>query len=530
MTEQKQKSVIFIMADQMAACHVNCYGSGVPSTPTLDALAARGTRFDRCYATSPVCTPNRAVMLSGRSPVVSGMISNNFTMVPDTATYAQVLGAQGYRVGGFGKFHVCPMPLPHPESYEFLGFHESVITEDPKWGAYTEWIRREHPEHFDTALAVAWGDARMKRPFPDSRYESENVRAVRNRILQPLRENSPWRCFYTSPLPPELHQTTWITSQALDFMKRQTAGDRERPFFCHVSYVDPHDPYDPPQPYDRLFRPQDMPDPAPAAWRREGNSVLEDGRRGLGFDEIAENVDAIRQLRAHYHGSIRFIDDQIARIVDFVEAGNLWDDVVILFTTDHGEMLGDHELITKGVKPYDAGIRCPLIVAGGGVQAQQNRRLTCTLDFFPSFCDWAGVPVEVRPHLEGRSFAPVCSGEKDPRPWSSVQVAFGPMETVVGDDGWRLTLFRGDDSPNQLVDLNSDPLEQENRYADPACLDKRRHLFEEMVEHSVRIRTTPQHRNLPVVEGQKRTPGGNGNGQLLNPIPRYTDPTGIPEW
>lgn len=526
----RPKNIILIMADQMAACHVNCYGSGVPSTPTLDALAARGTRLDRCYASSPVCTPSRAALITGRSPVASGMISNNYTMVSDTPTYAHVLRHHGYYIGGFGKFHLCPMPLEHPESYEYLGFDESVITEDPKWGAYTEWVRQEHPEHFEAALAVAWGRPRRSPCEAEPRYEWEALQAIRSRILAPLRQASPWGMFYTSPLPAELHQTTYITDLALDFMQRRLTGAADQPFFCFASYVDPHDPYDPPEPYARMFDPADMPEPIRAAWREQGNAVLENARTWLGFDQVARNVEIVKQLRAHYHGSIKLIDDQIARIATFLDEHGLWDDTIIVFTTDHGEMMGDHELIAKGVNPYDAGVRCPLIVAGGDVQSQIADRLICTLDFFPTFCDWAGIDAAARPPLEGRSFAHVCEGRDEPGPWPSVQVAFGPAESVISHDGWRLTLFADDGSPNQLINLRDEPTEQKNRYDDPACAEVRRSLYEELVSHHVRIRTTPQHRNLPIVDGQKVTPGGQGNGQLVSPVPVYCDPAKTPEW
>lgn len=323
--------------------------------------------------------------------------------------------------------------------------------------------------------------------------------------------------------------TSWLTDLALDYMGHRLAASPEQPFLCFVSYVDPHDPCDPPEPYDRLFDAADMPEPIPAAWRAEGNSVLERGRTWLGFNEVAENKDIVRQLRAHYHGSVRLIDDQIGRLVQFLEDRGLWDNTVILFTTDHGEMLGAHELLTKGVKPYDAGVRCPLIVAGGGVERQVSDRLTCSLDFFPTLCDWAGVPGEARPPLEGKSFAHACADAAGAA-WESVQVAFGPTDTVFSADGWRLTVFAEPHAPNQLINLREDPTEQHNRYDDPACAEIRTRLFEQLVEHHVRVRTMPQYRNLPVVDGGKRTPGGQGNGQLVDPIPIYCDPRRTPSW
>ncbi len=522
------KNIIFIMADQMAACHVNCYGSGVDSTPTLDALTERGMRFDRCYSSSPVCTPNRGVLTTGRSPAVNGMISNNFTQPSDTPTYAHVLAYHGYHVGGFGKFHHCPMPLKHPEDYSYLGFDETVITEDPKWGAYIKWIRDEHPDHLEEALAVAWGHPRNWEEIPEPYNTPQALGELRQRILGPLKAGREWQQVYPSPLPAELHQTTYITNVALDYLARRK--DEEQPFCCFVSYVDPHAPYDPPQPYDTMFDPADMPDPIPAAWEEEGNAILEKTQDWCGFKAAAHNADEIKRFRAHYHGSIKFIDDQIARIVAFLDQEDLWDDTVLVFTTDHGDVCGDHALHAKGVRPYDAGIRCPLIVAGGDVQQGVSGDLVCALDFFPSFCDWAGIDATQLPPLEGRSFAPICAGSEQEEPWESVSVAFGPVESVISGDGWRLTVFDDPDSPNQLINLVDDPTEQVNRYTDPDCVAIRTRLLEEMVAHNIRIRTLPQYRNLPVVDGRKVTPGGAGNGQIVNPIPIYCDVTRTPTW
>lgn len=522
------KNIIFIMADQFGAQHLNCYGSGIASTPALDALAARGMRFNRCYATSPVCTPNRASILTGRSPVVHGMITNNYVLPSDHATYAHVLQHHGYHVGGFGKFHHCPMPLPHPASYAHLGFDESVITEDPKWEAYIDWVRERHPEHLEAALAVAWGTPRTWAEIPEAYRSNEALHALRQKIVAPLKLPGQWPFVYPSPLPAEVHQTTWITDLALDYIRRRQG--QQQPFFCFVSYVDPHDPYDPPAPYDRLFDPADMPAPLAPAWKEEGNAILDAAHTDGGFQDFVGNHEEIRRWRALYHGSVRFLDDQIARIVAHLDEQNLWDETVLVFTTDHGEMLGDYGLITKGVKPYDAGIRCPLIVAGGGTAVGVSEDLVCALDFFPSFCDWGNVAAAVRPPLEGRSFAPICAGERQPEPWPSVHVAYGPMESIITADGWRLTVFDDPASTNQLIQLRDDPGECHNRYYDPACATVRVRLLEALLGHNIRIRRTPQYCNLPVIQGQKYTPGGGGGSLMVNPIPLYGRPGDTPTW
>ena len=287
-------NILFIMADQLAACRLGCYGSGVPSTPVLDGLARAGLRFDRCYATHPVCAPSRASFLTGRSACVHGIIGNNFALAGDLPTYAQVLRDHGYRTAGFGKFHQTPMHRPAPRDAQFLGF-----------------------------------------------------------------------------------------------------------------------------------------------------------------------------------------------------------------TTDHGEMLGDHGLVAKGVMHFDAGIRCPLVVAGGGVTAAgATARLTGTLDFFPTFCDWAGIPAGDRPPLEGRSFAPVCAGAADADPWRELSVSFRSVETVVTDDGWRLTRYT-DEGTGHLFDLAADPEEQRNLYTDAGLRDQRGALLERLADAATRPHRTPHYRNLPLIDGRK---------------------------
>ena len=309
---------------------------------------------------------------------------------------------------------------------------------------------------------------------------------------------------YTSPLPPEAHDTTYITNLGLDFMERHLDASPEQPFLCHVSYVDPHDPYDPPKPYASMYDPWGMRDPAPAEWR-DSNPIpeLEAERNWAGADALyGKESESILKLRALYHGSLRFMDDQIGRIVEFVNGRGIADDTRIIFTTDHGEMLGDHELMAKGIKHYDMGIRCPLIVSGASTVQGDTDRLTCTLDFFPTFCDLAGIPADQRPPLEGRSFAQVCDGKPDPNPWPAVSVAFGSAQSVITNDSWRLTRFL-ESGRMQMFNLAKDQREQQNLADDPAFAERKTKLLERLVD----VMTLPQqvmnYRNLPVLDGQK---------------------------
>jgi arylsulfatase A-like enzyme len=327
---------------------------------------------------------------------------------------------------------------------------------------------------------------------------------------------------FTSPLPPEIHDTTYITDLGLGFMERHLDAHGGKPFFCTVSYVDPHDPYDPPEPYASMFDPADMPEALPAEWEADEIETLRRSQQRFhGFDKVFQRPELIRKLRALYHGSLRLIDDQVARLVRFLEDRGILDETIVVFTTDHGEMLGDHGLITKGVKHYDAGIRCPLVAAGGGVARGTTDRLTSTLDFFPTFCDWAEVDSGLRPPLEGRSFAPVVSGEADPDPWREVSVAVGGAASVVTDDRWRLTRFP-EEGKGQMFDLSGDPDERANLYADPAHAAKRQELLERLVAVGARAHGIPQFRNMPVIDGAKHPIVAD---RLGDPVHFYRPPT-----
>lgn len=514
-----QPNIIFIMADQLAAKHLGCYGNPVPCSPTLDALASRGMRFDRNYATCPVCAPNRATILTGRCPEFHGVTTNNLVLRDDNLTYAQMLAENGYRVGGFGKFHHHPMQLTLPADYAHLGFTETAISEDPKLGPWLDWIEREHPEHYDAALAVSWPMPWAHDYDGQGRDVYADIMDAIKRIMTPRLSAAKFPCAYSSPLPAELHQTTWITDRSIDFIERHQAVHPDQPFFCFTSYVDPHDPYDPPAPYDTMFDPKQMPMPLTEPAGGHTSERLRKTQELWGVGQNHTDPEVMGELRAKFYGSVRFIDDQVARLLASLESQGLMDNTIVIFTTDHGEMLGDFGLMTKGIKPYDAGIRCPLIVAGAGIAQGVTDRLTCSLDFFPSFCQWAHAAAV--PQLEGRSFTETCAKGQADDGWETVTVQAphyvpeGTMTTIVTEDGWRLTMW-DEEGAGQLFNLKEDPTEQRDLYQDPACLEKKLELFERMTRAFMQRGYPQQYRNLPLIDGK---PHVIGEGWDLDPLP-----------
>lgn len=507
----KKPNIVFILCDQLAASFIGCYGSGVDSTPNLDKMSKEGRQFLRHYATAPVCAPNRGCILSGRSTIINGMVFNNLVLQSDSPTYAHVLREHGYRTGGFGKFHQTPMMWPVPSSLEHLGFDEAILSEDPKWGPYIDWVREKYPQYLDIAISMTnehSGHVAPNRAMETLQGATEEEMDIKftafEKYMRPRMEASDWERMYPSPLPAEAHDTTFITEMGLDFIEREAA--KEEPFFCHISYVDPHDPYDPPAPYDTMFRPEDMKDPAPREWENVG--ALDSVRDGyLNFRRICEDTDKIKKLRALYHGSIKFLDDQVGRVTEKLKALGIWEDTVIIFSTDHGDMMGDHGLISKGQHHYDACIRCPLIVGGGAVTGGVSERLTTSLDFYPTFCGLAGVPKEDIPPIEGISFDTDCLGQ-DTNPHKEIAVTIGAASTVITQDGWRLSVISYKEPVVQMFHLTEDPQEQHNLFGDPAYAAKQTELFARLVYVLNRPSRFAQYRNLPVKDGVAFTKDG----------------------
>jgi arylsulfatase len=530
-------NIILITADQLAASFVGCYGSGVHSTPCLDSLAEAGTRYTRFYASSPVCAPNRATLLTGRSPEIHGMVSNHFALPNDTPTIAHLLKNQGYRTGIFGKIHQTPMQWAPPLHVDYLGFDESIISEDPKWGPWLDWVQKRYPDAYAAALAmtnshsgVRGGSLPMDQDQGASDAQVQLKAKVYDEVMQKRMNASPWDRMYPSPLPPEAHDTAFITECGLDFIKRNVQNT-DTPFFCHISYVDPHDSYDPPEPYASMFEPDAMPEPIPAEWKTQGPTFLDSHRDGyLKFRTICEDVESVKKLRALYHGSLRLMDDQILPVVNYLHTAGLWDQTILIFTTDHGDMLGDHGLIAKGIPHYDSCIRCPLIICGGAIPPGVSDLLLCSLDLFPTLCAWAGVASEDIPPVEGLSFAMVDDAAPQVAARHEIAVSIGPADSIITSDGWRLTRYSHRDA-GQLFNLRHDPAEQQNLYHDPQYAGIKVSLLERLIKLRAEPRQFLQYRILPSRQNRRWDPntGQSWPDFHLQPSPWVTGEK-KPEW
>ncbi len=414
-------NVLLIMTDQHRKDAIGAYGNPVIKTPNLDALAATGVRFDNCWVQHAACMPSRACIFTGRYPMAHRVRSNGVPLPKHETTLAHVFANNGYRTGGAGKFHFLPhypyrSPLPmmetHPEPY--YGFQEFHLGEDGRSGEHWVWLKRNHPEYHEV---------------PDHK------------------------------IPFKLHNSYWSASHTIDFIRR--SADQGEPFFAFCSFVDPHHSYNPPSPYKEMYRKEDMPAPILEAGELEDKppklQAAMKRREGV-RDDVAYN-------RTQYYGEVTFIDDSIGRILNTLDELDLRDNTLIVFTADHGDMLGDHHLYFKGVA-YPQSASVPLIVnwPGRARAGKVVEGIVQEIDIMPTILDLVGLDPPAG--VQGRSQAKLVTSSSAETGHEYAYIEHADSDFTLRSLEWRFTYYPGKDY-GELYDLQHDPNEFDNLWDEP---------------------------------------------------------------
>jgi arylsulfatase A-like enzyme len=466
-------NVVVICTDQHRADTLGAYGSRLCRTPHLDRFAAQGVVLERCFSQNPVCMPSRATIATGLRSGRHGVLRNAAGLPRAFPTLGDALGKAGWRTAAVGKLHHTPQEEgPHPAPY--YGFQELDMVEDNRIGPYLDWALANFPEHEGYLLGTLFNlpqDDAYWRGKRDLRREWESAR---RKHVAPL-EISPtcnWGYGHFSPLPEEAHHNTWITDRALDRLR----DGGKRPLFLWASYVEPHNPFDPPRRFREMYRPGDMP---PPAGLEADESLLPACTRGMrGFYRPFTGRDH-QTLRALYYGSVTFLDEQIGRLLAGIERTLDMANTVVVFVSDHGELLGDHGIYGKNCYHYDPCVRVPCIARwdgrwGRGARSGATMELT---DLFPTLLDAAGV--RAPSPVDGVSLAPALAGKdaQGPRGHAFIEsYGGGPCDPTpealthaktIRTARWRATFFP-EGSIGELYDLEEDPSELRNLWNDPA--------------------------------------------------------------
>lgn len=469
------RTIVLFMVDQLAAKWLEAAGSGIVDLPNLDALRRDGVVFENMFTTNPVCSPSRANLATGMGAAAHGVGECGYDLDPAVPTFMQALQAAGWHTAAFGKLHFITQVETLRPDYRPYGFDTVCNTEDSRAGEWLDWVRREHPEHYEAAQSTVWMTMvpDLERYGPDRVDLKAQILAAREKYPD-SREDA-----YELPFPAEVSQTAWITDRACEWLAG-VRGDA----FAQVSYVQPHNPFAPPAGYAGRVDAAAIPDPLPAAWQENPIPYYRQPRYARATYETRD----WRRDRQLYFADLAHLDHELGRVLDALRRAGRDRDAMVVFTSDHGEMLHDQGLLGKWERHYDACIRVPLAITAPGAAPGTRRELVDHTDITATIYDWARVPpptlpVFVRdrpdraaPALHGRTLLPLLRGP-DPGPGWRRQVIIQSNDSHMDATpaGWARTIRTGryrytrhlGGGGEQLFDLREDPGEQRDRARDP---------------------------------------------------------------
>ena len=423
-------NLVFIMPDQLRADFLSCYGADFVDTPHIDRLAEEGVRYQRAYSASPLCVPARASLLTGLNGIKNGVTSNGQWLRPDLeacgiSTWPQMLNQRGYYTAGVGKMHFYPWDIS-------MGFQYRVAAEDKRWLH----VRDEY-YHFLKENG--------HRKYHGDEHEGyhQNRGAIVNRV--------PW----------EYSVDHFVGMEACRFVDNYAD---EAPFAMMVGFPGPHCPYDPTPEYlaqiDEAAMPAAVPRVAENAPSLRRSNIAGNKAAWNGVDYSEFTPAHKRKIRAHYAALVKQIDYEVGQIVATLEAKGLLENTVIIFSSDHGDFLGDHDLIGKG-SFYEASIHVPMIVRPPGGQGPQVWGDMVELgDVTATLLDFAGCGVPE--YMDSM-----------PLPGLGIEAPLRQQVLGITAGGWMyyegdLKLCKYASGETLLFNRAEDPDEQRNLVGDPA--------------------------------------------------------------
>ncbi len=506
----KKKNVLLIMADQLRKDYLGCYGNPYVRTPNLDTIAGEGMQFENCCVNNPICMPNRMSIFTGRYPHNHGMWTNGLMLPQTLPTIGNTFQEQGYSTCSIGKLHFeptdCGEKAPRGSKEDHRYWKE--VGDDIDWnGPYWGFDHVEFTVGHATAPIAHYG-----KWFRE--HGGTNDMAQEKKL--PGFEYCP-----VTTMPERLHDSIFVGERSADYIREHADG--EQPFFLVASFPDPHHPFNPP--YETAKRYQDVPIKMPVCedddmetrpthykhmkqeiWHRAGllketpdmseemkqrvegtaervaefmdKKILE----GLGISnggrseakkksQAGVSIEERNQRIRNTYAMVDLVDQGVGRILDALRETGTLEDTIIVVTSDHGELMGDHGLWLKGPFFYDGLINVPLIIRAPGFQAGVTDVLASSVDIYPTICELA--EVNTPRYIDGISQAPALSGGK-PRNRCLIEYRNGYFDRDVNtmgylDEDYKFIQYQNGEC--ELTDRKHDPEERVNLAADSAYAD-----------------------------------------------------------
>jgi arylsulfatase A-like enzyme len=456
----KQPNILWICTDQQRWDTIGALSNDRINTPNIDRLVAEGVACTHAFCQSPICTPSRASFLTGMYPDTIHACSNGNERYAEAAPLVtKLLADADYCCGLSGKLHLAGAhgriePRPEDDGYTVFQWSHSHRDLWPAGHAYANWVRSQ---------GVNLG----------AHYRQHGS------------------------MPTELHQTTFCAEKAIEFIDHNW----DQPWLMSVNIFDPHPPFDPPDEYRRRYDPDAVGEPDFVPSDMEAQELLSD----VDFQSKPAHPDSFggREKVAAYYAMIELIDWNVGRMMEALERTGQRENTLVIFTSDHGEMLGDHGLLLKGCRLYDSLVRVPLIFSWPGVLPEGRRTdaLVELTDIAPTLLDFAGVDGAER--MAGKSLRPLLTGKTEEHRRVVRSIYFDALSLVnpertdfkrsrasmIRTKKHKLCVYHGT-GQGELFDMEEDPGEHDNHWNDPAWASLRLELTERAFDAAAKAADT----------------------------------------
>lgn len=453
----KKNNILLIVIDQLRFDALGFMGNEIVKTPHIDTLAGEGIIFNKAYTACSSCIPSRAAIFTGLAPKNHKRIGYMDGVAWEYEnTLPKELTKQGYYTQCVGKMHVSPLR-------NSLGFHNVELHD-----GYLHYYRRETTPSYEN-----------QKIADDYYYWLKNELGIEADASDTGIDCNSW---VSRPwiYDEKYHPTNWVSSRSIDFLRRR---DRDKPFFLMASYVRPHPPFDAPAYYFDLYKNKDLPKSPIGDWVDE--DIIKNMPKDV-ISSIAPNDDElVRQAKIGYYACITHLDHQIGRLIQELKERHLYDNTLIIFTSDHGELLMDHNLFRKSL-PYEGATHIPFFISGGYNALKCVRNSVCNSlielrDILPTIVDYAGG--DIPKNIDGKSLLPLLEKpSEDIRDYLHGEHSYGDKSNhfiVTKKDKYVWFYKTGEE---QYFNMEDDPMEEKNLIKDIKYKERIEQLKKYLIE------------------------------------------------
>ncbi len=498
-TAHQKPNVLFIICDALRQRDLGCYGNEIVKTPNIDKIADRGVKFTNYYSANPICMPNRASLLTGQYPNTHGVRSNGMIMDESIPTLTKTLKKRGWHTAAIGKIHHQFWMGSTSRKYKSAEDIASWVMKPEQQRLYPVGEKFPLPYYGYEEVEVVSGNGCICSGHYTKWLEKKNPE-VSDEIKERCYDFRQLFDLFCAPIDEEYNSSTYITERTIAFLDRVKSKEYgDKPFYLHCSFNDPHYPIFPCLRLQEQYKPDDIPLPETFSDQKnlKNHKYLNDfiyTNPDAFFKKALlkeANEEEVKKLKALTYATIAYIDECVGKIIDRLEKNGLLENTIIIFTSDHGDLMGDHGLLFKGPCPYDGIMKIPLIWSNPNMKHDSEvicESLISSVDYAPTLLNLLGIKQKFQPpDMQGVDITPLfqnpdqqirdcCYIEAD----EEMNPMVSRLRHLITED-FKLTIYEEMPGFGDLYDRKNDPNELNNLWDNPDYQDVKTKLIEKLL-------------------------------------------------